>query len=331
MKTSFFSIGMCIALSILAISTHAQPFKAHKPKIIFDTDMGPDYDDIGAISILHALAAKGECEILATVASDAHPSIAPTIATFNQYFKHPEIPVGVASANAPSFTADNHWTDSLVKRFAPALAQQKFPPAVTIYRQVLAAQPDQSVTIVTVGFTSNLRELLQSAADQYSPLAGAALIKKKVKNWVAMAGGFPQGKEFNVVKDSSASYEVFSKWPTPILFSGFEIGLPIVTGSQVAAQNGKDNPVAWGYAYNLRTYTANGEQNRPSWDHTAVLCAVRDPEQYFYVIGPGTFEVKPDGSNQWNPSGSAKHYFLVHKYPYNHIAQELETLMQDQP
>ena len=27
-----------------------------KKKIIFDTDMGPDYDDVGAIAILHALA-----------------------------------------------------------------------------------------------------------------------------------------------------------------------------------------------------------------------------------------------------------------------------------
>lgn len=32
--------------------------------------MGPDYDDVGAIAILHALADLGECEILATLASD---------------------------------------------------------------------------------------------------------------------------------------------------------------------------------------------------------------------------------------------------------------------
>lgn len=36
-------------------------------KIIFDTNMGSDFDDVGAITILHALAAKGECEILKTI------------------------------------------------------------------------------------------------------------------------------------------------------------------------------------------------------------------------------------------------------------------------
>ena len=56
-------------------------------KIIFDTDMGPDFDDVGAITILHALAAKKECEILATVASDGYPYIGPTLEVFNRYFK----------------------------------------------------------------------------------------------------------------------------------------------------------------------------------------------------------------------------------------------------
>jgi len=37
--------------------------------VIFDTDMGPDYDDVGAIALLHAFADKGEATILATIAS----------------------------------------------------------------------------------------------------------------------------------------------------------------------------------------------------------------------------------------------------------------------
>ena len=38
-------------------------------KIIFDTDMYTDFDDVGALATLHALADAGECEILGTVAS----------------------------------------------------------------------------------------------------------------------------------------------------------------------------------------------------------------------------------------------------------------------
>lgn len=33
------------------------------PAVIFDTDMGPDYDDVGAIALLHAFADKGKCRI----------------------------------------------------------------------------------------------------------------------------------------------------------------------------------------------------------------------------------------------------------------------------
>ena len=35
-------------------------------KIILDTDISPDYDDVGAMAVLHALAKRGEAEILAT-------------------------------------------------------------------------------------------------------------------------------------------------------------------------------------------------------------------------------------------------------------------------
>lgn len=295
-------------------------------KIIFDTDMGPDYDDIGAISVLHALADSGECEILATVASDGHPSIAPTIEVFNRYFGRDSIPVGEAVQGAPDFTAENGWNDTLINTFAPDVRTKDYPDAVTVYRRVLASQPDNSVTIVTVGFLSNISALLDSQPDEYSELNGVDLIKAKVNQLVAMAGAFPEGREFNVIKHASASVNAIAKWPQPILFSGFEIGVQILTGGKVAEQGG-DNPVSTGYAYNLRTYTKDGETNRNSWDQTAVLCAARNPEDYFYVNGPGKFIVHEDGSNAWDPTTDAGHYFISHKYPYNYVSDTIEDLM----
>lgn len=299
-------------------------------KIIFDTDIGPDYDDVGAITILHALADSGECEILATVASDGHPSIAPTIEVFNRYFGRDSLPVGVAVQGAPDFTAENGWNDTLINNFAPDVRTKSYPDAVSVYRRTLADQPDNSVTIVTVGFLSNISALLNSQPDEYSQLNGVDLVKAKVKQLVAMAGAFPEGSEFNVNKHTSASVNAITKWPKPILFSGFEIGVKIFTGGKVAAQGGND-PVSKAYAYNLKTYTKDGETNRNSWDQTAVLCAIRNPEDYFYVNGPGKFVIQEDGSNTWNPTTDAGHYFLSHKYPYAHIAEVIETLMLHTP
>ena len=45
----------------------ALPLFSEPVKIIFDTDMLTDFDDVGALACLHALADAGECEILATV------------------------------------------------------------------------------------------------------------------------------------------------------------------------------------------------------------------------------------------------------------------------
>lgn len=309
------------------VSALAQPVK-----IIFDSDMGPDFDDIGAITILHALAAKGECEILATMASDGYPYIAPTLEVFNRYFQKPEIPIGVPGPDAPNFSCPNHWNDSLVVNYLPKLKTNKdYPPATEVYRKVLAAQADGSVIIVTVGFLSNLEALLKSAPDQNSSLSGKELVAKKVKKWVAMAGIFPEGSEFNVNRHPSASEYVIKNWPTPVLFSGFEIGVKIMTGNKVATLGSKGSPVQWAYNYCLSNYEDRKSEKRNSWDHTAVLCAVRNPENYFYVVGNGTFVCNSDGSNSWNADKNSNHSFLVHKYPYQKIADILDDLMLYEP
>lgn len=324
-----------LAIGVLILSSWSaqqeKPGKKSTPLIIFDTDMGPDYDDVGAITVLYALAGKGECKILATIASDSHPLIAPTIEVFNRYFGHPEMPVGIASAGSPGFTASNNWNDSLVSRFLKTKKVKSYPGAVEVYRKVLAKQADHSVTIVTVGFISNIRNLLNSKPDRYSDLSGLDLVKKKVKNWVAMAGGFPEGKEFNVEQDASASFEAFGKWPAPVLFSGFEIGQHILTGAGVAKGDTTKSPVAWAYRYNLRTYDKNPQPNRPSWDQTAVLCAVRGAENYFHVKGPGKFILDDKGFNTWNPKIDAGHYFITQKDPYERTAEVIEALMQFKP
>lgn len=296
------------------------------PKIIFDTDMGPDYDDIGAIAMLHALADNKECEILGTISCVTHPSIAPTIEIFNRYFNRPDLPIGVPAEGAPAFTAANNWNDTIINAYAPEIKNKVYPAAVNVYRKILSEQPDNSVTIVTVGFLSNIRDLLNSGPDRYSALTGVELVSAKVKQLVCMGGEFPQGNEFNINKDASAAVETFEKWPVPILFSGFEIGSRIFTGGRVA-ESGKNSPVVKGYQYNLKTYKKEAVLNRQSWDQTTVLIAVRDADKYFYVCGPGKFMVSDNGANTWNPDAGSNHYFIAHKYPYSHLEKIIEDLM----
>ena len=60
-----------LAVGMLALCAAADKAPV---KIIFDTDMIGDYDDVGAMAVLHKLADAGECEILATVSSTGRSS-----------------------------------------------------------------------------------------------------------------------------------------------------------------------------------------------------------------------------------------------------------------
>ncbi len=331
LKTSIISF-LFIFIAQYPVLSETYPADSAKVKIIFDTDMGPDYDDIGAIALLHAFANQGKIEILATVSSDAHKDIPATIEVYNKYFKRGDIPVGQTySPLAPNFTAANNWNEQIIKKFEPALLNKKYESSVSIYRKVLAEQPDNSVTIVTVGFMTNISELLQSKADKYSNLTGMELLEKKVRNWVAMAGGFPQGREFNIHKDAESGVYAFEHFPKPILFSGFEIGDKIKTGGKIAEQKLESSPVSVGYQINLASYAKEAVKARSSWDQTAVLIAAENPEKYFYLSGPGTMKTEKDGSNYWEPSAQGKHKFIIHKYPYKKLEEVIDKLMLEQP
>src|SRR5882757_285522 len=205
--------------------------------IILDTDIGPDYDDVGAVAVLHALADKGEARPLAIMASNKNELVGPTIDILNIYFGRPDLPIGAPKgADAPDRGAIQKWPEMLVKKYPHHVnATSEVPDAIELYRKILSAELDHSVTIVTVGFLTNLANLLDSKADKYSRLSGRELIRKKVKHLVSMAGRFPEGREYNVFIDSLASARVFLHWPTPVIYSGFEIGRQIVTGRQLVS------------------------------------------------------------------------------------------------
>ena len=98
-KRTFF----LISLSFIYVSTvrPQSPYTAtnYPLSVIFDTDFGPDYDDVGAITLLHSFADSGYIRILATIASSKHKNAASALNVFNTYFNKPEIPIGVLREN----------------------------------------------------------------------------------------------------------------------------------------------------------------------------------------------------------------------------------------
>ena len=54
-----------------------------KVNLIFDTDFGPDYDDVGALALVHALADSGYVQILATLSSNLDERVIPCLEIIN--------------------------------------------------------------------------------------------------------------------------------------------------------------------------------------------------------------------------------------------------------
>jgi inosine-uridine nucleoside N-ribohydrolase len=322
-----------LLFAVLSCAVNAFSQKGVKPKpvnIIFDSDMGPDYDDVGAITILHALADKGEARILATMASNRYEGIAAVLNVFNTYFKRPNTPIGVPGENAVNMRDGQHWSDTLLAKY-PHRTKTNADAwnAVKLYRKLLAVQPDHSVTIVTIGFLTNISDLLNSPADQYAALDGKALIKKKVKLLVSMAGKFPSGYEFNVDKDIAASNNVFQNIGIPVIYSGFEIGEKIKTGlpliNNEAIQNSPVKDV-FRIAIPLSKSDAVG---RMSWDETAALIAIKGYQSY-YDLHKGKMQVvTDDGKNIWNDNGEGQGY-IVEKVDLQIVQDMINTLIMHQ-
>ena len=324
MKLKLACLLLCFCF---AYTVHAQ----HQPvNIIFDSDMGPDYDDVGAIAILHTLADRHEANILATMASTKYDGVAGVLNVFNTYFQRPTLPIGIPKGYALELRDWQHWTDTLLKNYPHAVrSNNEAWDAVKLYRKILSAQPDKSVTIVTVGFLTNLSNLLNTAPDEYSPLDGKTLVAKKVKNLFCMAGKFPSGFEFNVMQDAKASQNVYSNWPTFIIFSGFEIGAKIHAGLPLVLNGGIQNdPVKDVFKLSMPKAKEDAA-GRMSWDETAVLVAIEGYSNW-YTLHRGRIQVAADGSDSWDDKGKGQAY-LVEKVNYSVVQELINDLIQNQP
>lgn len=293
------------------------------PAIILDTDLSSDVDDVGAVAVLHALSKSREAQILAMMVSSGDPWSAGCLDALNTWFGRPDIPLGMIQGK--SVVHPSKYTEIIAHEYPhDTKSPAEIPDAVQLYRKVLAGSPDQSVTIVSVGYLTNLRNLLESHADEISPLDGTDLVLQKVKKLVCMGGEYPQGREWNFYQDAAAAVSVIKGWPTQIIFCGFEVGRDVLTGSGLR-ESEIPNPVR-------RSYELYNDLNdRPSWDQVAVLYAVRKETNTlmdtWFREENGFNTIQANGSNAWLYSRVSDHSFIYRKVPASILAEEIESLM----
>ena len=288
-------------------------------RFIFDTDIGNDVDDALAIGVIHALQSRNECELLAVTITKDHELAAPFVDAVNTFYGRGAIPIGVTRSGVTPkegrFNGLAKAEDNGKLRYPHDLLSGKdAPEASALLREVLAAQPDGSVTIAQVGFSTNLARLLETKPDQTSPLSGRELVDKKVRVLSVMAGAFLpiKGKvhrEYNVVKDIPAAKRIADEWPTPVVYSGYEIGLAI---RYPAASIERD------YAYVPHHPLAEAYQlyepiphERPTWDLTSVLWGIRPDRGYFDLSLAGRVTVDEKGCTNFLAIPGGPHRYLI--------------------
>lgn len=297
--------SFCFAALVALLA--AAPGLRAAPRIIFDTDMDSDCDDAGALAELHALADAGEAEILATVCSSRHKWSAPCVEAINRYYGRPDLPIGVPRGRETGARIGSKYAETIAREYPGRLKSYDDAPAATeVYRRLLAAHPDGSVTIVTVGDVTNMRDLLETKADAISDLAGPDLIRRKVAKWVCMGGRYPEHLDPHVFgnfkTDPQATVAAVRDWPGTIWFCG--LGDDIATG-RCLREAAADHPVKRIYKLYL-----GDAPTRPSWDLIATLYAVRPDAKFWQLRTKGHNHIFDNGTNQWRDEPDRDHVLL---------------------
>lgn len=340
------------------------PASAKAPNVVFDTDMWSDIDDALALAMLNSLQDRGEINLVAVTVNMDEPWCASYVDVVDTFYGRPDIPIGLVrhGKNIEAIRAQFPETSWPVTEYTRLISERKngggtlvyphrlvdgskAPDAVALLRKTLAAQPDGSVVMIEVGYHTNLSRLLDSDADEASPLSGRDLVANKVRLLSVMAGNFgdtesdgrpkPKGTpEFNLMVDVPAAQKVFASWPTPIVDSGFEIGISMLYPAYSIEHDYSyvaHHPIADTYRTYAEETKSQWPHDHPTYDLTAVLYAARPDRGYFSLSKPGKIAVLDDGGSRFEESAEGTHRYLIQSDEQKARALEAMVMLASEP
>ena len=312
--------AFCCSWAVLGLH-HSSATAGEPVHVIFDTDITGDVDDVLALAMLHTLADRDECVLEAVTISKINPLAAPFVDAVNTYYGRPDIPIGV--------TRDAQRRDSKYLHIVEQKENGQFryphdllsgddaPDAVTVLRKTLAAAEDDSLVLIQVGLAANLADLLESPADDISPLTGVELVRQKVKMLSVMAGAFRAVRnnthflEANVRNGIGSMQRLADQWPddVPVVWSDFLIGIAAAYPRESIKRDFEYEP---GHIVKEAYLAYCGpEHDRPTWDLTSVLYAVRPDDNYFGLSETGKVTVEEDGFTRFAPKPNGRDRYLT--------------------
>jgi hypothetical protein len=323
----YYTLSGIAPQTVLAADITAEP-------VIVDTDLLSDAGDAAGLAVADALQLRGEDKLIATILNTriSRPWIANDsvncAAAIHQYYGVSGGIFGVDSSvtfggqdttgAGPADPINNPADPGGIAECAQKLSGSApaHVTAVQAYRRALAGQPNHSVVIASIGYMENLEALLKSPADAYGP-AGATLVAEKVRQLLVMDGCFPAPNSlscatatnpYNNSKGNAlaASY-VSAKWPTKVVWSGYEFGDQIKIGSDLSSSQPTSSPVRAAF----EKYVGPGNFAY-GYDPVTVYSAIRPTDATIGIGGPGTNTINAStGANTYHAGAGNASYLLA--------------------
>ncbi|MCE9546617.1 MAG: nucleoside hydrolase [Planctomycetia bacterium] len=327
----------------LAVSAPGTP--RPKIKLIYDGDIGPDPCDFTTLSLLHEYHRHGLIELLGVAGETPDPYLASTFSIYNQFYKN-DVPIGAYNPKTWATT----FSDAVVNRYQKAAREgchaeqnktifEKYGNKATktaddvvspveLYRKLLSAAADNSVTIYAAGQLFNFPALLKSPADKISPLTGRQLVEAKVKEVVFMGGCFPdsKGNQFKGTEGAEWNWWAFGNRNTtkytletlaslgkPLTYIGWEQGIKIPIGRELTKRLGRNHPTTESY-WLMRHVDPKATElpnDNPAYDDLGLFYAVEGGLGKYFQQVRGRVQVNEKGGDTWTPDKDGKEAYIT--------------------
>ena len=293
-------------------------------KIILDTDLCGDCDDVGALAVLLNLDRLGYAKTLAVTYCIGNPWGSDFIQHTMDWFGRSDIPYGKLTDYSFA-NYDVHNKRFIQPYFELFPRRERYPApydAIRLLRRTLAENDGgKDITLCAIGGLHNLNLLYTSAPDDISPKTGAELMEEKLCEVVLMLGNFahPEQGECNAGYDIPGGQHFLKHCRVPITFVGFEAGVHLLTGAPSEHQR-PGHPVR--ESYRLRE---QGKFVRSSWDPVTVYYAVMGTQGLWQFSPPCTVTLNDTAALNIKDGGT--HRYLIQNARDEQIVQVLDELI----
>jgi inosine-uridine nucleoside N-ribohydrolase len=243
-------------------------------KLIIDTDIGDDYDDIVTLAV--ALASP-ELDILGvtTVAGDSGLRARLTKRFLNLAGRE-DVPVAVgATVRTGAPFTHRRWA-----RGGPELDGDE-PPAVDFLLQQIAANPGQ-VTLLAIGPLTNLAEALERDPATFRKLERIVLMGGSVRRGYRDMAWQGEGKpsiEYNILSDIKAAQAVFEAG-VPLTVAPLDGTLVVLDEMKRQLIFTRSTPITDALALTYLQWSAVAGRPTPILFDTAALAFAIDPSMF---------------------------------------------------